>query len=208
MDLGLTEAQEILKTAAADFVRQEYDKDTLIALENTPAGVTPELFRQAADLGWLGILIPESFGGTDRSLTDAAVLFEELGRGPVLGPHFSSSVLGTLIVLLGGTETQKQEILTGVAQGTKVLSVAVTEPHYGWNPETLHMPARPAGGSIHSQRHQTLRARRSSRHTPAMRRPHRAARQRPRRRHHLFRHRSNQPWRVDSNAAGVDVAGG
>ena len=134
MDLGLTEAQEILKTAVADFVRQEYDKDTLIALENTPTGITPELFRQAADLGWLGILIPESFGGTDRSLTDTAVLFEELGRGPVLGPHFSSSVLGTLIVLLGGTEAQKQGLLPGVAQGTTVLSVAVTEPQYGWIP--------------------------------------------------------------------------
>jgi len=86
MDLGLTEDQELLKAAAADFIRQEYDKDTLIALEETSIGVTPELFRQAADLGWLGILIPESFGGTGRSFTDAAVLFEELGRGPVLGP--------------------------------------------------------------------------------------------------------------------------
>ena len=107
MDLGLTEAQEILKTAAADFVRQEYDKDTLIALENTPTGVTPEIFRQAADLGWLGILIPESYGGTDRSLTDTAVLFEELGRGPVLGPHFSSSVLGALIVLRGAPQRRR-----------------------------------------------------------------------------------------------------
>ena len=141
MDLGLTEAQEILKAAAADFVRQEYDKDTLIALESTPTGVTPELFRQAADLGWLGILIPESYGGTDRSLTDTAVLFEELGRGPVLGPHFSSSVLGTLIVLLGGTEAQKQELLPGVVQGTTVLSVAVTEPQYGWIPDMVQLPA-------------------------------------------------------------------
>ena len=145
MDLGLTEAQEILKAAAADFVRQEYDKDTLIALEKTPTGVTPERFRQAADLGWLGILIPEVYGGTERSLTDAAVLFEELGRGPVLGPHFSSSVLGTLIVLLGGTEAQKQELLPGVVQGTTVLSVAVTEPQYGWIPDAVQLPASQEG---------------------------------------------------------------
>ncbi len=141
MDLGLTEAQEILKAAAADFVRREYDKETLLALEKTPTGVAPELFRQAADLGWLGILIPESYGGTDRSFTDTAVLFEELGRGPVLGAHFSSSVLGALVVLLGGTETQKQTLLPGVVQGTTVLSVAVTEPRYGWRPDTVQMPA-------------------------------------------------------------------
>ena len=141
MDLGLTEDQELLKAAAADFIRQEYDKDTLIALEKTSTGVTPELFRLAADLGWLGILIPESFGGTGRSFTDAAVLFEELGRGPVLGPHFSSSVLGALIVLLGGTDEQKNQLLPGVAAGTTVLSVAVTEPQYGWIPDGVHMQA-------------------------------------------------------------------
>lgn len=139
MDLGLTEDQELLKTAAADFIRLEYDKDTLIALEQTATGVTPELFRQAAELGWLGILIPESLGGTGRSFTDAAVLFEELGRGPVLGPHFSSSILGALIVLHGGTEEQKRLLLPGVAAGTTVLSVAVTEPQYGWIPESVQM---------------------------------------------------------------------
>jgi alkylation response protein AidB-like acyl-CoA dehydrogenase len=141
MDLGLTEAQELLKTTAADFIQQEYPKETLIALENTPTGVTPELFRKVAELGWLGILIPEQYGGEERSYTDAAVLFEELGRGPVPGPFFSSSVLGALTVLHGGTEAQRHAILPRIAQGDQVLSVAVTEPHYGWRPETVQMQA-------------------------------------------------------------------
>jgi alkylation response protein AidB-like acyl-CoA dehydrogenase len=96
MDLGLTEAQEILKATTAEFVQQEYPKETLIALEMTPTGVTPELFRKVADLGWLGVIIPEEYGGEGRSFTDAAVLFEELGRGPVPGPYFSSGILGAL----------------------------------------------------------------------------------------------------------------
>jgi alkylation response protein AidB-like acyl-CoA dehydrogenase len=142
MDLGLTEAQAILKATAADFVQREYSRETLIALETTPTGVTPELFRKAAALGWLGVLIPEAYGGEGRSLTDAAVLFEELGRGPVPGPYFSSSVLGVLTVLHGGTEEQKRAILPQVAQGECVLSLAVTEPDYGWRPETVQMQAR------------------------------------------------------------------
>jgi alkylation response protein AidB-like acyl-CoA dehydrogenase len=141
MDLGLTEAQEILKTTAADFVQQEYDKETLIELEMTPTGVTPELFRQAAALGWLGVIIPEAYGGEGRSFTDAAVLFEELGRGPVFGPYFSSSILGALTVLHGGTEEQKQAILPQMAQGESVLSLAVTESNYGWRPEKVQMQA-------------------------------------------------------------------
>jgi alkylation response protein AidB-like acyl-CoA dehydrogenase len=103
MDLGLTEAQEILKGSVADFVQREYDKNTLIALEGTPTGITPELLRRVSELGWLGVVIPEAYGGEGHSLTDAAVLFEELGRGPVPGPFFASGVLGALTVLQGGT---------------------------------------------------------------------------------------------------------
>jgi alkylation response protein AidB-like acyl-CoA dehydrogenase len=141
MDLGLTEAQELLKTSVADFVQREYDKNTLLALERVPTGITPDLLRKVAELGWLGVVIPEVYGGEGRSLTDAAVLFEELGRGPVPGPFFASGVLGALAVQHGGTEAQKQAILPPVARGEWVLGVAVTESDYGWRPEKLHMYA-------------------------------------------------------------------
>jgi len=139
MDLGLTEAQEILKGSVADFVEREYDKNTLLALEKTPTGITPELFRKTAELGWLGVIVPEAYGGEGRSLTDAAVLFEELGRGPVPGPFFASGILGALTVLHGGTDPQKQAILPQVARGERVLCVAVTETDYGWRPDRVHM---------------------------------------------------------------------
>ena len=76
MDLGLTEAQEILKGSVADFVAREYDKNRLIALEGTPTGITPELLRKVSELGWLGVVIPEAYGGEGHSLTDAAILFD------------------------------------------------------------------------------------------------------------------------------------
>lgn len=141
MDLGLTEDQELLKSTASSFVQQEYGKETLVALEKTPTGITPELLRQAVDLGWFGILIPEEYGGSGRSFTDTAVLFEELGRGPVFGPHFSSGVLGALTVMQAGTEAQKQDLLPRVAAGEHILTVAVTEPNHGWQPEKIQLQA-------------------------------------------------------------------
>jgi alkylation response protein AidB-like acyl-CoA dehydrogenase len=141
MDLGLTEAQEILKSSVADFVQREYDKNTLLALESTATGITPDLLRKVAALGWLGVVIPEEYGGEGRSLVDAAVLFEELGRGPVPGPFFASGVLGALTMLHGGTEAQKQAILPQVARGERVLCVAVTESDYGWRPDKVYMRA-------------------------------------------------------------------
>ena len=57
MDLGLTEDQELLKSTAANFVQQEYSKETLVGLEKTPTGITSELLRKAVDLGWFGIAL-------------------------------------------------------------------------------------------------------------------------------------------------------
>lgn len=146
MDLGLTEDQELLKSTTSTFVQQEYPKETLVALEKTPTGITSELLRKAAELGWFGILIPEAYDGGGRSFTDAAVLFEELGRGPVFGPHFSSGVLGALIVMHAGTEAQKQAILPRVAAGEQLLAVAVTEPNHGWQPEKIQLQATRQNG--------------------------------------------------------------
>ncbi|ETW97997.1 MAG: hypothetical protein ETSY1_20615 [Candidatus Entotheonella factor] len=147
MDLGLTEDQELLKSTASSFVQQEYGKEILVELEKTPTGITPDLLRQAAYLGWFGILIPEAYGGSGRSFTDTAVLFEELGRGPVFGPHFSSGVLGALTVMQAGTEAQKQAILPRVAAGEQMLAVAVTEPNHGWLPEKIQLQATRQNGN-------------------------------------------------------------
>lgn len=146
MDLGLTEDQELLKSTASSFVHQEYSKETLVELEKTPTGITSELLRKAVDLGWFGILIPEAYGGSGRSFTDTAVLFEELGRGPVFGPHFSSGVLGALTIMQAGTEAQKQAMLPRVAAGEQMLAVAVTEPNHGWLPEKIQLQATRQNG--------------------------------------------------------------
>src|SRR5918992_1361980 len=108
MDLSLTPEQEMLKSAVRRFVEQEYPKETLLQIAASADGVADAPWRKLAATGWLGILIPEEYGGEGGSLTDAGVLFEELGRGPVPGPHLSSGVLGTLTVLEGGTEEQKR----------------------------------------------------------------------------------------------------
>jgi alkylation response protein AidB-like acyl-CoA dehydrogenase len=147
MDLGLTEDQELLKSTASNFVQQEYSKETLVELEKTSTGITSELLRKAVDLGWFDILIPEDYGGSGRSFTDTAVLFEELGRGPVFGPHFSSGVLGALTVMQAATEAQKQVILPRVAAGEQMLAVAVTEPNHGWLPEKIQLQATRQNGN-------------------------------------------------------------
>ena len=132
MDLSLTQSQEMLKAAARELVEREYPKEALVRLDAAETGDRRDLWKKTTDAGWLGILVPGEFGGEGGSLTDAAVLFQELGRGPVPGPHFSTAVLGTLAIMEGASTKQKLEILPDVPTGQRVLSLAVTEAEYGW----------------------------------------------------------------------------
>lgn len=149
MDLSLTETQRMLKQSARDFMEREAPKEAIVALQRSEAGYRPEVWQTAADLGWLGMLVPQQYGGSANSLTDAAVLFEELGRGPLPGPFFSSGVLGALTVAAAGTEAQRRRILPAVAQGRQVLTVAVTEPGSSWGPQGVRLaPQRRNGGYV------------------------------------------------------------
>ncbi len=80
MDLSLTAEQEMLKSAVQRFIQQEYPKETLLEMAASEQPLTSEPWQKLVDTGWLGIMVPEEYGGEGGSLTDAAVLFEELGR--------------------------------------------------------------------------------------------------------------------------------
>jgi alkylation response protein AidB-like acyl-CoA dehydrogenase len=145
VDLSLTEPQELLKGAARSFVEREAPRHALVAAQRDGARLASALWNKASELGWPGILVPGEHGGSESSLTDAAVLFEELGRGPVPGPFFSSAVLGALTVMEVATPVQRATILPGVARGETVLSVAITEPHASWGPQGVTLRARRTG---------------------------------------------------------------
>ena len=145
MDLALTESQEMLRSSARTFVEREAPQHTIVALQRADSSLVPDLWRKASEAGWLGILIPTEYGGSESSLTDAGVLYEALGRGPLPGPFFSSGVLGALTVLEAGTAAQRRAILPGVARGESVLAVALAEPNTSWGPQGITLRAQRSG---------------------------------------------------------------
>lgn len=148
MDLSLTQDQEMLRSTAQDFMQRECPKDTLLELEESAAGFAPGLWEKAAEIGWLGMLVPEAYGGTGSSLTDAAVVFEQLGHGPLSGPFFSSGVLSAMVIDEAGDDEQRAKLLPGIASGQTIATLALTEPEYGWGPEAVQMRARPGNGGL------------------------------------------------------------
>ena len=145
MDLSLTAEQEMLKAAVSRFIQQEYPKETLLEMQSSGEVAPSQPWRKLVETGWLGSVIPQGFGGEGGSYTDAGVLFEELGRGPVPGPHISSAVLGAFTILEGGTEEQKREWLPRLAKGERSLVLALTEADYSWWQEDVHLAARKDG---------------------------------------------------------------
>jgi len=124
MDFSLTEQQEILRRSAREFLEAECPTSLVREVEESGLGHAPDLWRKMAGLGWLGISLPEQYGGAGGSLTDQTVLFEEIGRALTPGPLLTSSVLAAQIVLNAGNDTQKANLIPGVVSGDVILTLA------------------------------------------------------------------------------------
>ena len=147
MDLGLTETQEMLRTTARDFFERECPPTLVRQMEDDERGYPPELWEQMAGLGWMGLVFPESYGGADGSMTDLAVLLEELGRALAPLPFFPSVVLAGMTILDAGTDEQKEEYLSRIASGSMVATMALTEESARYSAEGIRMPAKERGES-------------------------------------------------------------
>jgi alkylation response protein AidB-like acyl-CoA dehydrogenase len=137
MDLVLTEDQEMLKKVASDFVKAEVPPHQMTQWYKNKETFQPRLVKKAAELGWLGLMLPESYGGSAISATDCAVVFEELGRGPVPGPLFTSGVLSAQMIFEAGTQEQRMALLPPLCKGESLVIPAITDKAAHWGPESV-----------------------------------------------------------------------
>ena len=87
MDLGLTEDQEMLQKVAADFVKAEVPAHQMTQWFLNKKIFRPEIIKKAAELGWLGMMLPEEFGGAALSTMDCAVGFSVSSTIRGFSPH-------------------------------------------------------------------------------------------------------------------------
>ena len=142
MDLSFTEEQEILRKFAGDFLTGKFPKKVVKELEEGETGYSPEIWKEMAELGWLGLPFPEKYGGAGMTFLDLAVLLEEMGKVCMPGPYFSTVLLGGFPILDAGTEEQKQSHLTKVTAGDEILTLALNEPGGSNDAGDQHHPFR------------------------------------------------------------------
>lgn len=141
MEFTFTEEQEMLRKSARDFLAQRCPKTLVKELEASQLGYQPELWQEMAELGWIGLVFPEKYGGGGMSFLDLAVLLEEMGRACLPSPFLPTVVLGGLIILEAGNETQKETYLPQIAKGEAIVTLALTEPSARYDANSIQLRA-------------------------------------------------------------------
>ena len=110
MALLLNEEQQLLKDTAKEFVQKNAPISHFRELRDSEdqTGYSKDLWKQMAELGWAGILVPEEYGGSDFGMMGLGGILEETGRNLVPSPLFSTALVGASLIHLGGMQNRRK----------------------------------------------------------------------------------------------------
>ncbi|MFA5664526.1 acyl-CoA dehydrogenase family protein [Castellaniella sp.] len=146
MDFSFSPEQESIRTAIQDICAR-FD-DAYWLEHDTHGGFPHELHAAMAAAGWLGICMPEAYGGANLGITEAAIMMQaisESGAGLSGASAVHMNIFGLSPVVQFATEAQKQRMLPPLIQGRERACFAVTEPNTGLNTTQLKVRAQRAG---------------------------------------------------------------
>jgi alkylation response protein AidB-like acyl-CoA dehydrogenase len=142
VDFDFNDDQKALREAVRDALAGMVPTTELLAMAGDGGRMPDAMWRQIADLGWPGLLVPEEHGGLGLGLVDMTVVCEEMGRVPMPGPYFSSAVFATVAALRLGAD----DLLADLASGAKRGAVAVEEMAVAGDPlESVRTQAAKSG---------------------------------------------------------------
>ena len=142
----LTEEQSMLRDAAKSWVSEKSPVTAFRKMRDSgnEDGFDKSAWKEIAEMGWTGIIIPEEFGGSGLGYLTLGLVLEEMGRTLTASPLLSTAA-ATSALLLAGNDAQKQEWLPKLAEGKAIAALAVDEKsHHA--PETMTLEAKKTGG--------------------------------------------------------------
>src|SRR5262245_45377157 len=145
MDLSFTEEQIMLRNAVRGVCAQHASPAVVRAMEDDEIGYPAQLWQTLGELGVLGLMLPERYGGGGQTAVEGVVLYEELGRSLAPSPHFVSCVMSAGVLALAGSEAQRQAWLPRIASGEVIVTPAWLEPDGGYGPVGVQLAATQVG---------------------------------------------------------------
>jgi len=137
MDFTLSEEQAMVRKSARDFLTDKCPKSYVRQMAADEKGYSLVLWQEMAELGWLGLAIPDLYGGFGMEFIDLAVLLEEMGRACLPGPFFATVVLAALTILENGSDKQKAAYLPQIAAGKMIMTMALNEADGLYEPGSI-----------------------------------------------------------------------
>jgi alkylation response protein AidB-like acyl-CoA dehydrogenase len=142
----LNEEQTMIRDGAKSWVQEKSPVTAFRKLRDSgnADGFDRAAWKEMAEMGWAGILIPEEFGGTGLGYLTLGLVLEETGRTLTASPLISTALTATTALLLGGNAAQKKKYLPQIAEGKLIATLAVDEgPHHA--PEKIALKAEKSG---------------------------------------------------------------
>jgi alkylation response protein AidB-like acyl-CoA dehydrogenase len=149
MNFGFSEEQDLLRSEARKFLDAQAPMGEVRRVMETPAGYAPDVWKQLGELGWIGLPIPEAYGGAGLSWIDLVVLLEETGRSLFPSPLISTTLAASAL-LDAGSEEQRRRWLPGLADGSRIGTLALLDTGGGYTPAQVRLraEAHSAGGVV------------------------------------------------------------
>ena len=150
MELDLSSDQELLRDTAAKFIEATVPLTAVRALVDDPTGLPADYLRQAGELGWFALLVPEEHGGgsiSGEGLRDAAIVAEERGRGLQPGPFVPMNAVAAALAASGSPQ-QQADVLPGLASGETVATWVLAGATGDWTPGAAVQAAADGDGFV------------------------------------------------------------
>lgn len=140
------EERELLQDSLEGFLADEYTFERWRELaRGTACGFGRDMWRRYAELGWLGVALPERFGGAGGGLTELAIVLAAGGGHITLEPLLGTLVLGAGAIELAGDREQREVLLPRIAAGQLLLALCHAEPDAGYARRFVRSVARRSG---------------------------------------------------------------
>ena len=125
MDFGLDKEQEMLRKSFQEFLSKECPFDIVREIKKSDIGYSTKIWKKMAQLGWLGLVFEEKFGGMQGSFMDLFILFEEIGKVLLPSPLLFGNVLSGLMIQTAGNDDQKNSDMPLLIDGKAIITTAL-----------------------------------------------------------------------------------
>src|SRR5471032_277674 len=146
MNFDFSDEQKQLRDEARKFLAEKCPPKAVRAVLDGKASYDRDLWKGLADMGFLGVAIPEAFGGAGAGHLELCVIAEEMGRALAPVPFSSTVYLAAEAILLAGSDAQKQKWLPSIASGGAIGTLALFEGKGNPSPAAINLSA--SGGSL------------------------------------------------------------